>query len=323
MKATKTLMIAMSFALVATGFAFAADDYPTKPIRMIVPVPAGSGLDVRMRQFQQMVNQHLGWIMVIENKPGAGQSIGTAFVAKAAPDGYTLLVVNNNITINPYLQVNPGYDPFKSFAPITQTIQAPLVLVVDPNSGVKSVKELVAMANTKPEGLTYAHSGVGSTPYFTAELFKLVAGIKALEVAFKGDSEWLPQLMAGRVDFGFSGPPSSGPLIQAGKVRALAVTTKERAHSLPEVPSLAESGFPSYDYPVFVGILAPAGTPKPIIDKLSAGFRRIVQMPDFQEKTRATGAEPVGSLPEEFAALLRADHKLAGELVKKTGLKPE
>ena len=197
------------------------------------------------------------------------------------------------------------------------------MLIVNANSEVKSVKQLVAMANAKPEGLTYAHSGVGSTPFLTAELFKQVTGIKALDVPFKGDSEWLPQLMAGRVDFGFAGPPSAGPLIAAGKLRALAVTTKARAHSLPEVPSIAESGFPSYDYPVFVGILAPAGTPKPIIDKLSAGFRRLMQMPAFQEQTRATGGEPVGSLPEEFAALLRVHDMREGELVKALGLKRE
>ena len=323
MKTAKILMTALLSALVATGAARAQDDYPNKPIRLVVPVPAGSGLDVRMRQFTQMVNQHLGWTMVIDNKPGAGQSIGSAFVAKAAPDGYTLLVINNNITINPYLQNNPGYDPFKSFVPITHTMQAPLVLVVNPNSGLRSVQDLVALAKSKPEGLTYAHSGVGSTPFFAAELFKLITGVKALEVAFKGDSEWLPQLMAGRVDFGFSGPPSSGPLIQAGKLRALGVTTKTRAQSLPDVPTIAESGFPAYDYPVFVGFLAPAGTPKPIIDKLNAAFRRVVQTPDYQERTRATGGEPASSSPEEFAALMRADHKMAGDMVKAIGLRPE
>ena len=322
MKTTKMLWIAMLFALVATGAVGAQDDYPSKPIRLVVPVPAGSTLDVRMRHFTQAVTQHLGWQLVIDNKPGAGQSIGMAFVAKAAPDGYTLLIVNNNITLNPYLQSNPGYDPFKSFAPITNTIQAPLVLVVNPDTGIRSVKELVALANSKPGGLAYAHSGLGSTPYITAELLKQVTGIKALEIPFKGDSEWLPQLMAGRVDFGFSGPLTAAPLAQSGKVRALAVTTRKRAHSLPDVPSIAET-FPAYDYPTYVGIVAPAGTPKPIIDKLSAGFRRIVLMPDFQERMRATGAEPIGSTPEEFAALLRADHKLAGELVKALGLKPE
>ena len=322
MKTAKVLWIATLLGLVATGAARAQDDYPNKPIRLVVPVPAGSTLDVRMRHFTQTVSQHLGWTLVIDNKPGAGQSIGMAFAAKAPPDGYTLLIVGNNLALNTYLQSNPGYDPIKSFAPITNTIQAPLVLVVNPDTGIKSVKDLVALANSKPGGLVYAHSGLGSTPYITAELLKQVTGIKALEVPFKGDSEWLPQLMAGRVDFGFSGPLTAAPMAQAGKVRAVAVTTRQRAHSLPDVPSISET-YPSYDYPTFVGIVAPAATPKAIIDKLYAGFRSVVQLPDFQAKMRATGAEPIGSSPEEFAALLRADQKLAGDLVKALGLKPE
>ena len=227
MKAAKTLLTTMLFTLVAAGPARAQEDYPNKPIRLIVPVPAGSSLDVRMRGFTQAVSQQTGWTIVIENKPGAGQSIGSAIAARSAPDGYTLLVVNNNVTINPYLQLNPGYDPFKSLVPITAIITAPLVLVVNPDSNIKSVKDLVAYAKSKPEGLMYAHSGLGSTPFFTAELFKKITGINAQEVAFKGDSEWLPQLMGGRVDFGFSGPPSVGPLAAAGKVRALGVTTNQ------------------------------------------------------------------------------------------------
>lgn len=322
MKIARRLGLAILCALAATGAARAQDDYPTKPIRVVVPVPAGSTLDVRMRDFTQTVSRHTGWTIVIDNKPGAGQSIGMAYAAKAAPDGYTLLVVGNNLTLNPYLQSNPGYDPFKSFVPITNTIQAPLVLVVNPETGVKNVKDLVALANTKPGGLVYAHSGVGSTPYITAELLKQVAGIKALEVPFKGDSEWLPQLMAGRVDFGFSGPLTAAPMAQAGKVRAVAVTTRKRAHSLPDVPSIAET-YPAYDYPTFVGIVAPAGTPKSIIDKLYTALRSVVQLPEFQQKMRATGAEPIGSTPEEFAALLRADQKVAGDLVKALGLNPE
>ena len=312
----------MAFALVATGSVRAQDGYPNKPIHLVVPVPAGSTLDVRMRDFTQTASKHLGWTIVIDNKPGAGQSIGMAYAVNARPDGYTLLVVGNNLTLNPYLQSNPGCDPLKSFVPIPNTIQAPLVLVVNPDIGINSVKDLVALANTKPGGLVYAHSGLGSTPYITAELLKQVTGIKALDVPFKGDSEWLPELMAGRVDFGFSGPLTAAPMAKSGKVRAVAVTTRKRAHSLPDVPSIAET-YPSYDYPTFVGIVAPAGTPKAIIDKLYAGFRSIVQLPDFQEKMRATGAEPIGSTPDEFAALLRADQKLAGDLVKALGLKPE
>ena len=323
MKTAKMLWIAMLSALLATGSVRAQDDFPNKPIHLIVPVPAGSGGDVRMRYFVQLAKQHLGWDMVIENKPGAGQSIGYAAAAKAAPNGYTLLVVSNNLTINPYLQVNPGFDPFKSFALITQAYQAPLALLVNANSEAKSVKDLVAMANANPKGLTYAHAGVGSTPFIAGELLKQVTGMKALPVPFKGDSEWLPDLMAGRVDFGLTGISTAGPLIKAGKIRALAVTTKARAHALPDVPSIAESGFPSYDYMVLIGIVAPAGTPKPIIDKLNAGFRRIVQLPAYQEQTLATGAEPVGSLPEEFVALIRAHGKVAGDIAKSLDLKPE
>ena len=322
MKTASILWIGILSALVATGGARAQEPYPHKPIRLVVPVPAGSTLDVRMRDFTQTLSQHTGWTIIIDNKPGAGQSIGMAYAAKAPPDGYTLLVVGNNLTLNPFLQSNPGYDPFKSFAPITNTIQAPLVLVVNPDMGIRSVKDLVALATTKPGGLVYAHSGLGSTPYITAELLKQVTGIKALEVPFKGDSEWLPQLMAGRVDFGFSGPLTAAPMAQAGKVRAVAVTTRKRARSLPDVPSIAES-YPAYDYPTFVGIVAPAGTPKAIIDKLYVALRNVVLLPEFQEKMRATGAEPIGSTPEEFAALLRADQKLAGDLVKALGLRPE
>ena len=323
MKTTKMLLIAMLSALVATGSARAQDDFPNKPIRLIVPVPAGSSTDVNIREFANLVKQHLGWTVLIDNKPGAGQSIGMALTARAAPDGYTLGNVQNNITINPFLQVNPGYDPLKSFAPITQFLQTPLFLLVNANSEIKSVKDLVAMAKAKPQGLNYVSSGMGSTPHITAELLKQVTGIKALHIPYKGDNEWLPEIMAGRADFGFGGLGGAAAFIQAGKIRAVAATSAGRAPGAPEVPSIAESGFPSYDYIVFSGFVAPAGTPKPIIDKLNAGFRSIVQLSAFQERLRATGSEPVGSLPEEFSALIRVHDKMAGELAKSLGLKPE
>ena len=323
MKAVKTLLIAMSSALLATGFARAADDFPNKPIRLIVPTQAGSSLDQRMRHFTNAIKQELGWTFVVEPKPGAGQSIGMAFVAKAAPDGYTLVVVNNSITLNPYLQTNPGYDPFKSFVPITEFLRAPLVLLVNVNSEVRNVQQLLAMAKAKPGELNYASSGLGSTPFIAAELFNQVAGIKTVHVPYKGDAEWLPALMAGRVDFGFAGPLNSAPLVKAGKLRALGVTSRERLQTMPDVPSIAEAGLPNYEYISFTGFLAPAGTPKPIIDKLSTGFRRVIQVPSVQAEIRAPGGEPVGGLPEEFAAVLRASSKSEGELVKSLGLKPE
>ena len=323
MKATKILLVMISSALLATGSARAADDYPSRPIRLVVPVPAGTALDLRMRHFVGAIKRELGWTVVIESKPGAGQSIGMATVAKAAPDGYTLVVVNDTITLNPYLQVDPGYDPFKSFAPVTQFLAAPLVLLVGANSEAKNVQQLVAMAKARPGGMNYASSGIGSTPFIAAELFNQAAGIKTVHVPYKGDSEWLPELMAGRVEFGFGGPLSSGPLIKAGKLRALAVTSKSRATAMPDVPTLAESGFPGFEYITLTGILAPAGTPKPIIDKLAAGLRRVIQLPSVAEEIRAPGGEPVGSLPEEFAAVLRASSKSNGDLIRSLGLKPE
>jgi tripartite-type tricarboxylate transporter receptor subunit TctC len=302
---------------------WAADEYPSKPIRLVVPVTAGSGLDVRARYYAQVLGQHLGWKIVVENKPGAGQSIGIAYVANAAPDGYTLVAVNNNITLNPHLYATPGYDLFKGLAPITQTNATPLVLVVNPSSDVKTVKELVARGKAKPEALTYASSGIGSTPYITAELFRQVTGVNALHVPFKGDGQSLPEVMAGRIDYTFAGIPSSRQLIDAGRLRALAVTTKYRVAALPDVPSMAEAGYPAYEYTVWMGIFAPAGTAKAMVEKLNAGFRQILKLPEVQKETRAMGGEPVGSLPDEFASFVRAEYLRDGEIVKAIGLKPE
>ena len=323
MKTAQMLLVAMSSALLAIGSARAQDDFPNKPIRLIVPTQAGSALDLRMRHFTNAMKRELGWTFVVEPKPGAGQSIGMAMVAHAAPDGYTLVVVNNSITMNPYLQSNPGYDPFKSFVPITQFLWAPLVLVVNANSEIRNVQQLVAMAKAKPGGMNHASSGLGSTPFIAAEVFNNMAGIKTVHVPYKGDAEWLPEIMAGRVDFGFAGPLSSGPLIKAGKIRALGVTSRARLQAMPDVPSIDEAGLPNFEYISFTGFLAPAGTPKPIIDKLSTGFRRVIQVSSVQEEIRAPGGEPVGSLPDEFAAVLRASSKSEGELIKSLGLKPE
>jgi tripartite-type tricarboxylate transporter receptor subunit TctC len=309
--------------LLLMSAARAADDYPSKPIRLVVPVTAGSGLDVRARSLAQLLGEHFGWRVVVDNRPGAGQSIGIGVVAHAAADGYSIGVVNNNLTLNPYLYANPGYDLFKQLAPISQTNIAPLVLVVNPSSEIRTAKQLVAMAKNKPGEMSYASSGVGSTPFITAELFNQIAGIATLHVPFKGDAQSLAEIMAGRIDFSFAGIPSSRPLIEAGKVRALAVTTKTRTPILGNVPTLAEAGFPSYEYAVYVGILAPAATPKPIVQKLSNALRQVLRLPEVQQEQRNLGGEPVGSTPEEFAAFLRAQYKRDGDIVKAIGLKPE
>lgn len=316
------MLIALALVFFATD-GWTAGEYPNKVIRLVVPVTPRSGLDVRSRYLAQMLGQHLNWKVVIENKPGAGQSIGIAYVANSAPDGYTLVAVNNNVTLNPHLYATPGYDLFKGLAPITQAIAAPLVLVVDPALEIKTVKELVARAKAKPGELTYASSGIGSTPYITAELFRQVTGIDALHVPFKGDSQSLPELIAGRISYTFAGIPSSRPLIEAGKLRALAVTTKHRIAALPEVPAMAEAGFPTYEYTVWVGIFAPGGTPKPIVDKVNEAFRQILKLPEVQKDTRAMGGEPIGSLPDEFANFVRAEYQRDGAIVKAIGLKPE
>ena len=279
-----------------------AQDYPRKPVRMIVPYPPGGPTDILGRIVAQNLSERLGQQVVVENKPGASGMIGADLVAKAPPDGYTLLANASIHVINPSLYKNATYDALKDFAPVSLIAEVPLVLVVAPGLEVKSVKELIALAKSKSGKLNFASSGNAAAPHLAGEAFKIAAGVDMQHVPYKGSGPALTDLMGGQVQLMFDSLPSSISHVKSGKLRAIAVTTAKRSSALPSVPTIAESGVPGFDISTWYGIWAPAGTPTEIVSKLSGEIAKIVKLADVRERLGGLGAEPAGNSPDEFAA---------------------
>src|SRR6185503_14432306 len=262
----------------------AASDYPNRPIRIIVPFTPGSANDIIARIVSPKLAERWGRPVVIDNRPSAGGIVGCTIIAEAAPDGHTLMVTGSNFAGSAALYSKLPYDPVRDFAGVSQFASTPLVLVVAPTLGAKSVKELIALAREKPDQLNYGSTGLGSGPHYGAELFKLVAGIKAVHVPYRGSPESLTDLMAGRVHFILSPVLAATPLVRGGRVLALGVTTTYRAQALPEVPTIAEAGLPAYEYQGWYGMLAPGKTPRKLINLLSAEVGKILEMPEIKER---------------------------------------
>ncbi len=296
-----------------------AQDFPNRPVRIIVPYPPGGATDLLARQVGAKMPALLGQPVVIENKAGASGGIGFDYVAKAAPDGYTLLMGTANMTIVPAFSKTP-YDPVKDFAPVSTLVASQNLLTIRPTLPAKSVAELVAYAKANPGKLTYGTSGVG-TPLMTIELLKSLTGIEMLNVPYKGDAPAIADLLGGQIDMYASTISGLVEHVRAGKLRALGVTGKQRAASLPDVPTIAEAGVPGYELNSWYGILAPAGTPAPIVRKLNDALVSIVAMPDVREQMIAGGSEPSSSTPEQFAAIVRGDVDKYAKLVKELNLK--
>ena len=313
-------IVSFAFACCWAAFPTFAGDYPSKPIRIIVPYTAGSTLDARARVIANALGERLKQRPVVENKPGAGGAMGTAHVANSPPDGLTILFTNNSHAINPHVYRDPGYDAIKDFTPITQAYFAAMVLVVHPSIKAVSVKELAALAKARPGELTYASSGTGGVPHLGGELFKRTAGIDLLHIPYKGDAQALTDVLAGRVSMIFSGVSAAIGHVKAGKLRALGVTTRRRVAALSEVATVAESGYPSYEVLAWTGFFAPTGTPKAIVARLNREIVASLASAPVKAHMDATGAEIVGSSAAEFAAFVQKEVERYGKLVKEMGL---
>ncbi|MES2535618.1 MAG: tripartite tricarboxylate transporter substrate binding protein [Pseudomonadota bacterium] len=298
-----------------------AQAYPSKPVRVVVPYPPGGPTDIAARIVAQKLSENMRQSFVVENRPGATGMIGTDLVAKATPDGYTLLVNASVQVIYPSLFAKMAFDPIKDFSPVTVLAQGPLVLLVNPDLPVKSVKDLVALAKSKPGKLQFGSSGNGAATHLSAEAFKILAGVDMQHITYKGSTPALTDVMGGHVQLMFDSMSSSLPFIKAGKLRALAVTTAVRSPAMPDLPTIAEAGVPGYDLSTWYGLWAPAGTPKDIVSKLSTEVAKILKTPEVREKLAALGSEPVGNSPDEFATFSRIEQVKWAKVVRESGAK--
>ncbi|HWI82941.1 tripartite tricarboxylate transporter substrate binding protein [Ramlibacter sp.] len=303
--------------LLAGGSAYAQDDYPTKPVRIVVPFAAGGSTDVVARILAEKLAIELKQPFVVDNKAGAGGNIGADAVAKAPADGYTLLMGTTGVlAINSYLYKNMSYDAARDFTPVSYTSLITNILVVNQDQPFKSVGELLAAAKSKPGTLSFASSGAGSSTHLSGELFKVMSGANIMHVPYKGSSQALTDVVSGQVTMLFDNAPSSMGFIQGGKLRALAVTSSKRMPGLPDVPTVDEAGVKGYESLSWSGIVAPAATPKPVIAKLNAAIDRILKMDDVKKKLAGLGVEPVGGAPEVFARHIRTESEKWGKVVK-------
>jgi len=298
-----------------------ADEAFNKQLHIIVPIAAGSSLDARARIIAHALGERLKVQPIVENRPGAGGTIGTAFVAKALADGTTLLFTNDAVVINPHLYRDPGYDALKDLTPITQAYVSAMVLVAYPGTKARSVKELIAVAGQAPESLTYGSSGNGGLPHLAMEVLERAAGIRLTHIPYKGDSQALTDIIAGRVNVMVSGIPAALPQIKSGSLRALGVTTTHRVRALADVPTIAESGLPGYNLFAWTGFFAPANTPKPIIDRLNRELIASLQSAEVRSSLEATGGEIAPSSPAQFSQWVRQEFERYRKLVQELALK--
>jgi tripartite-type tricarboxylate transporter receptor subunit TctC len=321
----KVLGALTAIVLLAAGPVAAQTDaaYPSKPVRIMVGANAGGGTDIIARMLADKFAEAWKQPFVVENRPGASNTIAADLTAKAPPDGYTLLVATNTgQAIAPHL-IKLGYDPLKQLAPIGLVVVVPNVLVVTAGLAATDVKELVAMAKAKPGQLKYGSSGVGSTQHIAGEAFNQAAGVQTIHVPYKGSSQAHMDVLSGQVEMMFDTTSSAMPHVKSGKFRALAVTSPERSGELPNVPTIAEAGFPAAEMTTWYGVFVTAGTPKPIVDKLAIELARILKLPDVQARLKGLGGEPGNISVDQFAEMNRAEYERFGKLIKSANIKAE
>ncbi|MCX7962364.1 MAG: tripartite tricarboxylate transporter substrate binding protein [Burkholderiales bacterium] len=317
-------LAALCAAALAPAGPSAAQGWPARPVRIVAPYAAGGPIDVSARLLAGRLQESLGQPVLVENRPGAGGNLGVDFVAKSVPDGHTLVIgAVATHAINPTLTGVP-YDPVRDFRHVALMVQVPNVLVVNLELPVTSVAELVALARARPGKLDFASGSTGSTGHLAGELFKQMTGTFMVHIPYKGAAPAVLDLLAGRVHLMFDNLASALPNIRAGKVRALAVTTKRRSSFLPELPTLDESGLTGFDMTTWWGVMAPAKTPQPVVDRLAAEIRAALEAPEVRERLRAMGSEPPAiRTPEEFTAFVAAEGRIYAELVRRSGAKPD
>jgi len=313
---TTKLQYAYALALAAVAAGAAAQQYPSKPVRFVVPFVAGGPTDIQGRMLGEKLSQRLGQQFIIDNRGGANGNIGLEITAKAPPDGYTIVIATvGTWAVNPSLYKQP-FDVTRDFAPIIQVSTSPAVLVVHPSVPARNVKELIALAKSKPGQLNYGSSGVGGLGHISGALFGLMTGTKMVHIPYKSSAPSLTDLIAGQIQVLFNNAISTVPHINSGKARALAVTSLKRMQALPDLPTLDEAGVKGYDNSSWSAVGAPAGTPKEIISKLNSELAAILKLPDIQEKSAAVGADIIGGTPEQFAAYLKSEIAKFARVVK-------
>jgi len=315
----KTMLALLMFAL--WPVALFAQSYPAKPIRFIVPFPPGGGNDTLARLIGQKLTAATGQQVIIDNRPGAGGAIGAEAAAKSAADGYTIFLAGvATHGINPNLRKKLAYDPVKDFDAVSLIASAPLLVVVHPSLPVKSVKQLVALAKTQPGKINYASNGAGGSSHMAVELFKMMTGTNLVHIPYKGLSPALTELLSGEVQLMFSSAVAMLPQVKSGKLRAIAMTGAKRSPAIPDIPTVAEAGVPGYETGSWYGIVVPAGTPKPAIDRLSKEVVAIVHTPDITKRLNDEAVIPVGSTPEAFAAHIRQELARWAKVIKQSGI---
>lgn len=315
-------LVAAAATLVATSTAN-AQTYPERPIRMVLPFPPGGVTDLLARALAEKLAPRLGQPVVVDNKSGAGTVLASDLVARAPADGYTVLMAASSLGTAPLLYEKVGYDAIKSFAPITQVASVVHVLVVNPNLPVKSVAELVAYSKQYPGKLNYASTGTGTSTHLEAELFKSMSTTFMVHIPYRGSGPALLDLVAGQTNVMFDAFGSSGPFIKAGKLRALAVTTAKRSPSIPELPTVAESGLPGYEAMPWLGLVAPAGTPQAVVDRLHREVIEVLKDPEIQVRFKGWGLDIIGNTPSEFSAFLRRDIDQWTKVISSAKIKAE
>ncbi len=317
-----------SLGFMAVGVVFSigvqAQPYPNKPIRFVVPYPAGGPLDTVARLLGQKVSESAKQPVIVDNKPGAGGNIGADAVAKAPADGYTILMgAVATHAINPTLYASMPYDAMKDFTPVTQVASTPNVLVVNPAVPASSVREFIAYAKANPGKLNFGSGSTGSAGHLAGELFKTMADVDMVHVPYKGAAPAMTDLIGGQIQLMFDNLASSLAQVRAGKVKALAVTTAKRSVLAPGLPTIAESGLPGFDISTWFGVFVPAGTPRDVVERLHMEFTKALAMPDIRERMLVLGAEPAASRPEEFAAYIRAEADKYARVIKASGAKAD
>lgn len=322
----KYLLINLSMSIGLAGITLPAQaqtTYPTRAVRLIVPSSPGGGTDISARILAPQLTQFLGQQVIVENRPGAGTMIGGEAVARAAPDGYTLLMGISTLAINPAMYKKVTYDALKDLAPISQAVSLSNVLVIHPSLPARNVKEFVAFVKARPGQINFASAGVGTSPHLSMELLLVLAKLNMVHVPYKGSGPGVTDLVAGHVPVMMPNMLSAQPHIKSGRLRALGVTGTKRAPGADDIPTIAEAGVAGYEAVQWYGVLAPAATPRDIITRLHTGVVRALQNPEVRQRLLNDGAEPVGSSPEEFAAYLRSETTKWAQVIKAAGIKPE
>jgi tripartite-type tricarboxylate transporter receptor subunit TctC len=323
-RSSRSLLAFACLSLVGSAALAQPAAYPSKPIKWIVPFPPAGAMDNIARTLGEQMARKLGQPFVIENRPGAGGNIGADALARSQPDGYTMMIVANGMAVNKFLYAKISYDPVKDFTPVSLIAVVPNVLVTNSEkSKAKSVAEVIAQAKANPGASTYASAGNGTSIHLAGELFASMAQVDMLHVPYKGSGPAVTDLIGGQVDYMFDSITSAMPHIQAGKLRALAVTTAKRSSALPNVPTMAEAGLPGYDLSPWFAVYMPAGTPQPIVAKMNAALLEAMKLPEVKARFAIIGAEPIGSTPEQLATHLQQEMGKWGTIIQQRGIRAD